>query len=203
MFKKAIVVALMALIAILVFRTFSSEESVEAYNARIESTRVEKNEFMRDSDQSPFAHNREAFEELKYYPANLKYKVKAKIERFESRSYTDLAVSTGESEKYLKYAYASFEIEGQPLRLLLLKKLGSKTGTIFTAFADNTSGNETYGSGRYLDLEFKNAKSIEIDFNLAYNPYCVYDDKFSCPFPPKENILPIHIEAGEKLYHEY
>jgi uncharacterized protein (DUF1684 family) len=80
--------------------------------------------------------------------------------------------------------------------------MGPLRGKLFLAFADATSGIETYGAGRYLDVKkVPAATSIELDFNLAYNPYCAYNENFSCPFPPKENVLKVAILAGEKSYH--
>ena len=70
----------------------------------------------------------------------------------------------------------------------------------FLAFADSTSGKDTYGGGRYLNVRQDGKNSITIDFNLAYNPYCAYNPDFACPLPPKENVLTIAIEAGEKNY---
>ena len=85
--------------------------------------------------------------------------------------------------------------------ILEIMDMGPNRGKLFLAFADETSANETYGAGRYLDLKkVPAATSIELDFNLAYNPYCAYNDSYSCPFPPAENILRIAIRAGEKKY---
>ncbi len=203
--KKNILIPLILFaIAATVYFSQSSEQPVEEYLAEIEEVRKEKHEYMTTSAESPFINDTLPFKGLKYFPPNPKFKVRARIEKLEKRSYLSLATSTGQNEKYLKYAYAHFTIDDQPLRLLLLKKANTgKKEPIFTAFADNTSGASTYGAGRYLDLDFKNASSIEIDFNLAYNPYCAYNESFTCPFPPAENILPIAIEAGEKNYHEY
>ncbi|MBI3751459.1 MAG: DUF1684 domain-containing protein [Chloroflexi bacterium] len=64
---------------------------------------------------------------------------------------------------------------------------------------DATTGTESYGAGRYLDLEPEADGSYALDFNLAYHPLCVYDPKYSCPLTPAENRLPIRIEAGERL----
>jgi hypothetical protein len=73
---------------------------------------------------------------------------------------------------------------------------------LFLAFGDETSARETYGAGRYLDVKkVPGSSTITLDFNLAYNPYCAYSDGFSCPLPPKENLLSIAINAGEKTYH--
>ena len=71
---------------------------------------------------------------------------------------------------------------------------------LFLPFIDKTSGNETYGAGRYIDLDFPINKEIIVDFNKAYSPYCAYTDAYSCPFPPRSNQLDVAIEAGEKAY---
>ena len=96
-------------------------------------------------------------------------------------------------------------MEGIENKLLILElmEMGPQRGKLFLAFADETSGDETYGAGRYLDVKkVPAATSVVLDFNLAYNPYCAYNDSYSCPFPPKENILKIPIKAGEKTYHQ-
>ncbi|MEQ9286037.1 MAG: DUF1684 domain-containing protein [Cyclobacteriaceae bacterium] len=201
--KKLYIPLALILVTGVIYFSQSGEESLGDYTQKISQVRKEKNEFMKSSTESPFYNQKEKFGKLKYFDPNLDFKVKARVERIETRSYLDLATSTGKSEKYLKFAYARFELKGQEMKLLLLKKAsGGKSEPIFAAFADDSSGNSTYGGGRYLDLSFKNATRIELDFNLAYNPYCAYIESFSCPFPPAENILPIAITAGEKLYHE-
>ena len=90
-------------------------------------------------------------------------------------------------------------LKGKRINLILYKKPKNKN-EIFLLFNDETNGNETYSGGRYIDLNFKNAKRVEIDFNKAYNPYCEYDIKYNCPIPPEENKLPLKILAGEKKY---
>jgi uncharacterized protein (DUF1684 family) len=88
------------------------------------------------------------------------------------------------------------------LLILEILDVGPYRATLFLAFADATSANETYGAGRYLDLKkVPGATTVTLDFNKAYNPYCAYSDKFSCPFPPKENVLKVAVRAGEKSYH--
>ena len=115
-----------------------------------------------------------------------------------------LPTSDGKEKKYLEHAYAEFELDGIVNKLLIMEitEAGPYRGTLYLAFADETSAHETYGAGRYLDLKkVPGASSILLDFNKAYNPYCAYSDSFSCPFPPKENILKVAIKAGEKSYH--
>lgn len=188
------------LLLIIAFSLLSSGEDPEAYRQRILQERADKNEFLKTSDTSPFKNK--PFKGLNYYEPDLDYKVMAKVEKIETTAYMNIATSDGKSERYLKFAYAVFDLQGQRLKMLILKKAGmGSMPVIFTAFADDTSGEDTYGGGRYLDLELKNARQIELDFNKAYNPYCEYDPKFSCPLPPRENILPVAIKAGEKNYH--
>jgi hypothetical protein len=71
-------------------------------------------------------------------------------------------------------------------------------GGYFLPFMDATSGDETYGAGRYLEIEPLPGGKLLVDFNMAYNPYCAYNEYWSCPIPPKENRLSVPIEAGEK-----
>ena len=79
---------------------------------------------------------------------------------------------------------------------------GPSRGKLFFAFGDETSAVETYGAGRYLDLEkVPGSSTITLDFNKAYNPYCAYISNYSCPLPPAQNLLTIPIKAGEKTYH--
>ena len=73
---------------------------------------------------------------------------------------------------------------------------------MFLPFSDLTSGNETYGGGRYIDLEIPKGKTITIDFNQAYNPYCAYNPKYSCPIVPAENELLTNVNAGVKKFHD-
>ena len=97
-----------------------------------------------------------------------------------------------------------FELTGIKTRLLLLEvmAMGPTRGSLFLAFADETSAKETYGAGRYIDIKkIPGASSMVLDFNNAYNPYCAYTDGYSCPFPPGKNILKVAIKAGEKSYH--
>ncbi|MGL1886916.1 MAG: DUF1684 domain-containing protein [Reichenbachiella sp.] len=176
----------------------NTTESTEDYIVKLETERQDKNQFMSKSNSSPFAIYGDTTVTLDYYPVDPAYKVNATVELIEKKQSITLGASDGESVQYRKYAYARFEINEQALQLLILKN--TDTGDLFTAFADKTSTEETYGAGRYLDLNFKRAKRITIDFNLAYNPYCNYNHEYSCPFPPAENLLDIAITVGEKDY---
>lgn len=202
MIKKLIIVAIILFIGFGIYLTIQpSQVDPEVYQKEIEEFRSERHEFMRSNENSPF--QKIPFNGLDYFPPNPAFRVTANIDKITERSYLNIPTTDGKNERYLKYAYANFDLEGQRLRLLILKKTGMGASDIlFTAFADDTSGESTYGGGRYLDLSFKNANQITIDFNKAYNPYCAYDPNFVCPLPPKENILPVAIKAGEKNYRE-
>jgi uncharacterized protein len=204
--KSSHIIILVALIAIVgfVFYSLSGGNSNEAYAQSIQKEREEKDAFMQ-GEESPFTDSTEVFTGLKYFPADLKYRLVANLEPIESKKVVALPTSDELEQKYLEYAYASFTLDGVENKLLLLEvmDMGPQRGKLFLAFADATSANETYGAGRYLDVKkVPGATSITLDFNQAYNPYCAYSDKFSCPFPPTENILKIAINAGEKSYHE-
>ncbi len=189
----------------LVIYSLNSGLSPEEYKTQLTKEREEKDLFMRNSQESPFAKKEENFKGLNYFEPDLTYKVNAKLIDIPSKKMVLLGTSSGQDERYLEYAFAEFELNGQKNKLLIfeLVTLGANKGTLFLAFADNTSANETYGAGRYLDIKkVPGANSLVLDFNKAYNPYCAYNDNFSCPFPPKENFLNISIYAGEKKYHD-
>jgi len=195
---------LIAVVAIMIY-SLQGGKSAADYQAFIDKERKDKDEFMRSGEGSPFQKDTIPFEGLKYFPANEKYNIKAKLEPIEEKKVMLLGTSDGKEQKYLEYAYAIFDLDGVENKLLILELMdaGPLRGKLFLAFADATSGLETYGAGRYLDVKkVPAATSIDLDFNLAYNPYCAYNENFSCPFPPKENLLKVAILAGEKTYHE-
>jgi len=204
--KSSYVVVLVVVVAVIgfIFYSLQGGETDETYIQSIQKEREVKDAFMK-GDESPFTDSTEVFTGLKYFPPDIKYRLVADLEPVESKKVVVLPTSAGLEQKYLEYAYASFSLDGVENKLLLLEvmDMGPQRGKLFMAFADATSANETYGAGRYLDVKkVPGASSITLDFNQAYNPYCAYSDAFSCPFPPKENILKIAIRAGEKSYHD-
>lgn len=203
--KKKIITAFIILLPIVIYLGLRSDDEGgnESYEAKIQEERREKEDFMKTSASSPFQKIPDQYKPLKYFQVNSKYKVKAEVEKINEISYVSIGESDGSTKRYVKYAWLHFKIDEKPLKLLVLKPTGfGQMNVLFTAFADDTSGEETYGAGRYLDLNFKNASSITLDFNTAYNPYCAYNEGFACPFPPAENVLPVRIEAGEKTFHD-
>lgn len=184
--------------------TFMGSQDQSAYSDQIRKDRDDRDTYMKSSPESPFAKEPESYQGLKYYPPNIRYKVTATLEMVKERQPVVLSTSDGKEQAYLPYAYASFDLDGYNNRLLILENMedGPQRGTLFLPFGDETSTVETYGAGRYLDVvKTPGNNSITLDFNKAYNPYCAYNDSFSCPFPPSENLLRVAIKAGEKSYH--
>jgi hypothetical protein len=174
------------------------------YVGAIEQYRAEKDEFFKSSDGSPIPpEERDAFEGLPYYPVNVDLVFEGlTLEPYAGDEPSDFEIPT--SDNRLRPARRAgtfrFDVDGQSLGLTAYELEGAHSdGRVFVPFLDATSGRETYGAGRYLDLEPDDDGTYAIDFNLAYHPSCVYASRFSCPLTPAENRLPLRIEAGERL----
>ncbi|MEP2026594.1 MAG: DUF1684 domain-containing protein [Reichenbachiella sp.] len=189
---------ILCLWAFLIVWACESKQSSRSYEEYISNHREETHEFMNNDEDSPFV-GADSTVTLNYFPANEKFKVIADIERIENGGQLTLATSDGVPRVYDKHAFLKFKINDQPQELLVLK--GEDNGGLFLAFSDLTNDKTTYGGGRYINLNFSDqAEKITLDFNLAYNPYCEYNEVYSCPLPPLENYLKMAIPAGEKLY---
>jgi uncharacterized protein (DUF1684 family) len=196
-------IAAISLIVIVVYSSGVGNNDAD-YPLEVKARRAEKDDFMKTSADSPFKDSHEPFRGLKYFDPDPKFRINADLEPIENKKMVVLRTSDNKEQRYLEYAYATFTIDDVPCKLLILEVVdsGPFRGTLFLAFADQSSAIDTYGAGRYLDVKkVPGAKSITLDFNEAYNPYCAYSDSFSCPFPPKENLLNVIIAAGEKTYH--
>jgi hypothetical protein len=199
--KPVVLVAAAAalLLTVLVVRRF---EAPREYRASILEKRDKIDSFMRQSPDSPFPpEQRSSFQGLAYFPPDPGYRVTARLLPIEDREEIVVPTSDGSQRRYLRYAWAEFDLGGDRHRLLLLQERDRRVSNrLFLAFLDETSGTDTYGGGRYIDLFQQEEEQITIDFNLAYNPYCVYNYAYSCPLPPEENRLSVAIRAGEKNY---
>jgi uncharacterized protein len=156
-----------------------------------------RDEFFRTSHHSPLPREkRHEFEGLDYYDPNPGLVFTVPIDPGD-RSEITIQTTDGQERVYRRAGRVTFEVDGEPATLMLYS-----TGHqgYFVPFRDKTSGDTTYGAGRYLDVEPNDDGTVTIDFNLAYNPSCVYDQCFSCPIPPMENWLQVPIAAGEKTY---
>ncbi len=144
---------------------------------------------------------------ISFYPIDKSYRVTASFKRIIDKNGFYMNTSTDEQQKFFKYGLLTFRLHGKTLHLYiyqsqdLLQKEDYKD-YLFVPFGDATSGFTSYGGGRYLDFTLHDIKNNQllVDFNKAYNPYCAYTSGYSCPIPPKENLLTVPINAGEKNY---
>lgn len=167
--------------------------------------RTDKDLTFRSRANSPVNdEGRRTFKNLVYYEPDPEYRIKAEVEQLPQQDTLLIPMTDGSEEAYIRYAIASFQLEGQPQRLTLFKKAkraADEEEQLFVPFTDRTNGYDTYGGGRYLDIPFEEeAKTVVLDFNRAYSPFCAYNPDYVCPVPPKDNRLDIPIPAGEKTY---
>jgi uncharacterized protein len=165
----------------------------------LDQFRAQKDDFFVHDWQSPLtSQQRKTFEGLKYYPENPALRFITPLEEYPDKETATMITSTGSAQDYLKYGRFTFDVDGQTAALQVYQD--PEGGSFFLPFVDATAPDETYGAGRYLDLEPIEDGQFLIDFNYAYNPYCAYNENWSCPIPPKENRLKVKIEAGEKNF---
>lgn len=162
--------------------------------------RDQKDNYFRSSDNSPIV-NRDSFTALSYFDPDIKYKIKAHITRLKATDTLTMLRTDGEIDHYLKFAIATFSIRKKEYQLTLFKPLRDTVNknVMFVPFTDNSNGETTYKAGRYMDIELNKPDEVTLDFNYAYNPFCAYNPRFSCPIPPRENHLDTKIQAGEKF----
>ncbi len=165
----------------------------------------EMNSEFADSLTSPLTEaDRAIFDGLPFYPIDSSYRVRAFLQLTPDSTPFIMATTTGRKAHYRQYAWAHFSLKGDSLKLpiyqslRLLKKVGY-ADYLFLPFTDATNGVGSYGGGRYVSLRMpEEGSKLVIDFNKAYNPYCAYNERYSCPIPPKANHLKVAVEAGVK-----
>jgi uncharacterized protein (DUF1684 family) len=164
--------------------------------------RAHKDAFFRSSGQSPLTpEQQEIFKGLSYFDEAPALRIVATLRAIPSPEPIQMKTSTGHIAPFVKVGTVEFALNGTQQCLQLYQ--ADDHDDLFLPFMDATSGKESYGGGRYLDVERRLDGTIILDFNLAYNPYCAFDPaKWSCPLPPLENRLTVRIEAGEKKFHE-
>ncbi len=203
--RNIILLLTVIVVVIIAMYSFYGGQSDTSLVDEINKERENRDRFMRSSNESPFASQKEDFKGLHYFPANSKYRIIADLKPVDNKKPVVLTTSDGKEQTYLEYAWAEFDLDQFHNRLIIYEVIGigPARGKLFLAFTDATSGTETYGAGRYLDInKVPGSQTIVLDFNKAYNPYCAYIDSYSCPLPPQENHLNVAIRAGEKAYHE-
>jgi uncharacterized protein (DUF1684 family) len=181
------------------------------YQHHIAESRRQKDAFFATSPQSPIpGPERQQFHGLRYFPPDLAYRVQAQLVRFPNPEIVQLGTTTGRITQHYRYGEVRFLLNGQPCRLTAYKSVPAhghehhhEDHELFLPFRDATTGKESYGAGRYLEVQEDNAGpgQLVLDFNLAYSPWCSYSDQYSCVLPPAENTLAVAIRAGEQSYH--
>jgi len=176
------------------------------YIKRIEEFRAEKNEFMKNSQESPFVRDKNAeFHPLKYYPINPDFVFESKLYRNAVPDTITIFGTKGEARKAVRFGFVKINYKSKEYKVNIYKGTTPDSAVYYTIwFTDKTTGDETYGVGRYLDFDLNPDTNYvyTIDFNLAYNPYCAYSAKYSCAIPSKDDHLDLAIKAGEKKFHQ-
>ena len=183
-----------------------SDEQVAKFTQEFENYVNEKNEYLKSDSTSPLLKNdKPDFAGLHYYEYNPNYRFEGPIHVYDNPDTVIIYGSKKDERLSLKYGYFEFLFNEEKHHLQIFKILRKKpqqSDYLFLGFTDQTSNLETYGGGRYINLELNDENHYIVDFNYAYNPYCAYNPKYSCAIPTRENHLEISIEAGEKKYHE-
>ncbi len=168
--------------------------------------RKEKDNYFQSDPDSPIPPAvRSRMKGLEYFPPDITFRLHVRLTKLVQPEPVTLATSKGIPRPMLRHGYFDLEVGGVTQRLYAYTSAPQpghhhEDASLFVPFRDATSGKETYGAARYLDLEEQPSGEYVLDFNLAYNPYCAYSDDYVCPFPPKENWLTIPVRAGERTF---
>ena len=161
--------------------------------------REHKDHFMGHDPDSPLTDaQRRSFQGLSYFDETPSARATLEVSEFDDEEVVEMQTSTGDVASYLRFGKIGFIVDGTPVELTIYKD--THGGELFLPFADATSGEETYPSGRYLDIQRLPDGKVLVDFNYAYSPYCAYNEQWSCPLTPFENRLKVHVRAGEKNF---
>ncbi|MDD4307527.1 MAG: DUF1684 domain-containing protein [Thermoplasmata archaeon] len=173
----------------------------DAWKEKILRNRAEKDRYLSKDEKSPIPQEKRGnFKGLNYYPPDSNFSFLLALHEHAEKDVTVVKDSKGNDRRYIRWGEFRFDVGDVEIVLQAYKsEVGEKR--LFVPFKDLTSGNETYGAGRYLDMETEECFSggkWALDFNEAFNPYCAYSHNYACPLVPPENWLKVRIEAGEK-----
>ncbi len=195
------------LIALFTLFSLCSQVDAQTFQEEVLAFQEDLNAHYKSKEDTPLDKKaRRKFKGHQFFPMNEKFRVEARFVRADSSVSFKMKTSTTRLPMYEIYGQVHFEIDGKSYSLNVyqshtLRTMEEHENSLFLPFTDATNGLTSYGGGRYLDLEIPAGDTMLIDFNLAYNPYCAYSYRFSCPIPPKENDLNVKILAGIKLAH--
>jgi uncharacterized protein (DUF1684 family) len=166
----------------------------------------DQNAKFKDATSSPLRKkDRKAFRSLDFFDFDSTFVVTAELKRSPETKFFNMETTTDRLSKERVFGVLTFKIFDKMHSLNIYQgeenmQTEGFEDYLFLPFLDDTNGEESYGGGRYIDLRIPESNTIIIDFNEAYNPYCVYNEKFSCPIVPRVNYLPLEIKAGVKAY---
>ena len=169
---------------------------------RVIEWRKERDEFFKTHERSPLTpKQKRIFKGLKYFPFDPQYIFSGQIERYsfyinDPKYYAIILTNKGTSKRYIRYGKFHFKLDSKEYAVEIYKSILSDF--LFIPFKDKTNGTKTYEGGRYIDAEILVGYKMLLDFNMAYHPPCAYNNKLTCVLPPRENMLDISIQAGEK-----
>lgn len=167
--------------------------------SELEEFRRLKDAHFRASRQSPLTREQKArFKGLSYFPENPALRLEVQVEEFPDKDEIVMQTSTGDEQRYQRYGRFTFQVDGETAALTIYL---SESG-FFLPFVDSLANKETYGAGRYLEPEHLGGSRFLVDFNLAYNPYCAYNEMWSCPLTPFENRVKVPVRAGERNWED-
>lgn len=171
------------------------------FDVQVLEFRRGKDEFFRSADQSPIPHElRHHYPGLQYFAPDERFRIEGLrlAPDPDPTNTTEIVTSDGKTREAWRVGTLEFDVPGGHAQLAAYAFEPGPVEELFIPFRDATSGTDTYGAGRYLDLEPEDDGSYALDFNIAYNPWCAYAPQYSCPLPPRENWLTFPIPAGEK-----
>lgn len=165
----------------------------------LDTMRAEKDEFFGTHPQSPLTREQKKdFHGLNYFEESDALRLEVKVDELPDKEEFAMQTSTGSVQMYSRFGRFKFMVDGNEVELTIYQ---NENG-FFLPFIDSLAGKETYPAGRYLEPEPLPGGRFFVDFNLAYNPYCAYNEMWSCPITPAENRLKVAVRAGEKIFHE-
>jgi uncharacterized protein (DUF1684 family) len=190
----------LAPIALLALLTAACAEP-PTYEEEIAGWRATKDQFMRESPESPVPDaQRTSFPTLPYFPISQEYRVPASLNVVPNTDVIEMSTSTGQRRRMKRIGTLAFTLKGEALTLTAFADANDTAlQRLFVPFGDLTNGTETYPGGRYLDLDRTATGIYDLDFNRAYHPFCLFNPEYDCPLPPRENRLKVPVRAGERL----
>jgi len=178
-------------------------DEVETWRRALIRFRAQKDEFMGHGPESPFLlGSQQDFSGLRYFEPDPAFRFEARLRRRSEESGAIMTTSKGTRQLFNDVGHFDLVVGGEAVRLHAYQSAERVDPHLFIPFKDATSGKESYGASRYLDIRVEHDDNYLVDFNYAYDPYCAYNDGYVCPLPPKENWLKVAIRAGEKKYHD-